>query len=243
MEVYKRTSAERRDLRLPPVREPLETVAFVHDLEATMDELGLGYGEWIETPSLQAARTRAGVPPRGESGFPMSKARDRTSLPIVPAGVGSSGRRAPRRPRLALGPARRATRPDPLLLLRGAVRDVPQGRRGGSRVRRRAPRSRHQQDEALPQGRRRLPAGLAPRPFGHAAHADRRGDPLRPVSWDVALDRVVSEIRRIQDAYGRDAFAVYSGSSLATEITYLAGSSRESRSAPSTSTTTAACAW
>src|SRR5688500_3812294 len=44
---------------------------------------------------------------------------------------------------------------------------------------------------------------------------DRRGDPLREVSWDVALDRVVSEIRRIQKAYGNDAFAVYSGSSLA----------------------------
>jgi assimilatory nitrate reductase catalytic subunit len=52
---------------------------------------------------------------------------------------------------------------------------------------------------------------------------DRRGDPLRPVTWDIALDRVVSEIHRIQETYGRDAFAVYSGSSLATEITYLAG--------------------
>jgi assimilatory nitrate reductase catalytic subunit len=52
---------------------------------------------------------------------------------------------------------------------------------------------------------------------------DRRGDPLRPVSWDQALDRVASEIRRIQDAHGSDAFAVYSGSSLATEVTYLMG--------------------
>jgi assimilatory nitrate reductase catalytic subunit len=52
---------------------------------------------------------------------------------------------------------------------------------------------------------------------------DRRGDPLRPASWDEALDRVVAEIRRIQEAYGRDAFGVYSGSSLATEVTYLMG--------------------
>ena len=36
-------------------------------------------------------------------------------------------------------------------------------------------------------------------------------------------DRVVAEIRRIQDAYGRDAFAVYSGSSLTTEKAYLMG--------------------
>ena len=52
---------------------------------------------------------------------------------------------------------------------------------------------------------------------------DRRDDLLRRVSWDEALDRVALEITRIQEAYGRDAFAVYSGSSLATEVTYLMG--------------------
>ena len=52
---------------------------------------------------------------------------------------------------------------------------------------------------------------------------DRRDAPLRRASWDEALDRVASEITRIQGAYGRDAFAVYSGSSLATEVTYLMG--------------------
>ncbi len=52
---------------------------------------------------------------------------------------------------------------------------------------------------------------------------ESRGASLRPVSWDMALDRVVSEIRRIQAAHGRDAFGVYSGSSLVTETTYLMG--------------------
>jgi assimilatory nitrate reductase catalytic subunit len=52
---------------------------------------------------------------------------------------------------------------------------------------------------------------------------DSRGGELRRASWDEALDRVASEIRRIQDAYGRDAFGVYSGSSLVTENTYLMG--------------------
>ncbi|MGQ0679298.1 MAG: molybdopterin oxidoreductase family protein [Actinomycetota bacterium] len=52
---------------------------------------------------------------------------------------------------------------------------------------------------------------------------DRRGDPLREVSWDQALDRVVSEFRRIAESYGPDALAVYSGSSLATEKCYLMG--------------------
>jgi assimilatory nitrate reductase catalytic subunit len=52
---------------------------------------------------------------------------------------------------------------------------------------------------------------------------DSRDAPLRRASWDEALDRVASEMTRIQETYGRDAFAVYSGSSLATEVTYLMG--------------------
>jgi assimilatory nitrate reductase catalytic subunit len=52
---------------------------------------------------------------------------------------------------------------------------------------------------------------------------DHRDAPLRRVSWDEALDRVVREIHRIQDTYGRDAFGVYSGSSLTTEKCYLMG--------------------
>ena len=52
---------------------------------------------------------------------------------------------------------------------------------------------------------------------------DLPDEPLRRASWDEALDRVASEIQRIQQTYGRDAFAVYSGSSLATEVTYLMG--------------------
>lgn len=51
----------------------------------------------------------------------------------------------------------------------------------------------------------------------------RKDEPLKPVTWDAALDRVVSEIRRIQSTYGRDAVAVYSGSSMTTEKTYLVG--------------------
>lgn len=57
----------------------------------------------------------------------------------------------------------------------------------------------------------------------HPLVRDRRGEPLRRATWDEALDRVVAEILRIQETYGRDAFAVYSGSSLFTEKTYLIG--------------------
>ncbi|MFA5889739.1 MAG: molybdopterin oxidoreductase family protein [Actinomycetota bacterium] len=52
---------------------------------------------------------------------------------------------------------------------------------------------------------------------------DRRDAPLRRVSWEDALDRVVSEITRIQGAYGRDAFGLIGGASLTTEKTYLLG--------------------
>jgi assimilatory nitrate reductase catalytic subunit len=62
------------------------------------------------------------------------------------------------------------------------------------------------------------------------SHPDRLTTPLQrteqgfePIGWDPALDRVAGEIRRIQDAYGKDAFSVISGSSLTTEKTYLMG--------------------
>ena len=46
---------------------------------------------------------------------------------------------------------------------------------------------------------------------------------FRRVTWDEALDRVVTEIRRIQEAYGDDAFAMLSGVSLTNEKSYLIG--------------------
>ncbi len=65
------------------------------------------------------------------------------------------------------------------------------------------------------------------------SHPDRLLAPLerapdvaggfRPIGWDAALDRVVAEIRRIQGAYGPDAFAMLSGVSLTNEKSYLVG--------------------
>ena len=46
---------------------------------------------------------------------------------------------------------------------------------------------------------------------------------FRPITWGAALDKVVSEIRRIQAAYGDDAFAMLSGVSLTNEKSYLIG--------------------
>ncbi|SEM65036.1 assimilatory nitrate reductase catalytic subunit [Chitinophaga rupis] len=49
------------------------------------------------------------------------------------------------------------------------------------------------------------------------------GEGFKPVSWDHALNRVTTEIKRIQAANGKDAFAVLSGVSLTNEKSYLMG--------------------
>ncbi|MCC6492516.1 MAG: molybdopterin oxidoreductase family protein [Pirellulales bacterium] len=46
---------------------------------------------------------------------------------------------------------------------------------------------------------------------------------FRPLNYQAAVERVASEINRIQSAHGADAFAVLSGASLTTEKTYLMG--------------------
>jgi assimilatory nitrate reductase catalytic subunit len=46
---------------------------------------------------------------------------------------------------------------------------------------------------------------------------------FRPISYDQAINRVASEIRRIQSTYGADSFGVLSGASLTIEKAYLMG--------------------
>lgn len=61
-------------------------------------------------------------------------------------------------------------------------------------------------------------------------HPDRLLHPLikrngvfEQASWDEALDLIVSKFKGLQEKYGKDSIAVYSGSSLTTEKTYLVG--------------------
>jgi assimilatory nitrate reductase catalytic subunit len=49
------------------------------------------------------------------------------------------------------------------------------------------------------------------------------GEGFKPIDWEKAMSRTVSEIKRIQGAYGHDAFAVLSGVSLTNELSYLMG--------------------
>ncbi|MCO5984700.1 molybdopterin oxidoreductase family protein [Actinoallomurus spadix] len=51
----------------------------------------------------------------------------------------------------------------------------------------------------------------------------RRDAPLEPVSWDAALDRIAAGIRRIQEAHGREAVAVFGGGGLTNEKAYQLG--------------------
>ncbi|MFB4317141.1 molybdopterin oxidoreductase family protein [Actinomadura sp. 21ATH] len=50
-----------------------------------------------------------------------------------------------------------------------------------------------------------------------------RDAPLETCTWDEALDRVVSEVTRLQGAYGPDAVAVFGGGGLTNEKAYQLG--------------------
>lgn len=52
---------------------------------------------------------------------------------------------------------------------------------------------------------------------------ERIHDPFQQVSWDAALNKVASEIQRIQSAHGRDAFAIVSTGQIMTEEFYTLG--------------------
>jgi assimilatory nitrate reductase catalytic subunit len=52
---------------------------------------------------------------------------------------------------------------------------------------------------------------------------EHRGGPLAPAGWDVALDRIAAEFRRVQAAHGPDSAAVFGGGGLTNEKGYLLG--------------------
>ena len=52
---------------------------------------------------------------------------------------------------------------------------------------------------------------------------DFRGGPLRPASWDEALDRVAGGMAAVRGKHGADAMAVFGGGGLTNEKAYLLG--------------------
>jgi assimilatory nitrate reductase catalytic subunit len=50
-----------------------------------------------------------------------------------------------------------------------------------------------------------------------------RSEPLRPATWEEALDRIVTAIESVQAVYGRDGVGVFGGGGLTNEKAYLLG--------------------
>ncbi len=52
---------------------------------------------------------------------------------------------------------------------------------------------------------------------------DKTHEPYQQTSWDMAMDKTASEIKRIQGTYGRDSFAIISTGQILTEEFYTLG--------------------
>ena len=52
---------------------------------------------------------------------------------------------------------------------------------------------------------------------------DRRGEPLRPATWDEALDRAAEGFRGVVATHGAQAFGLFSCSKSTNEMNYTAG--------------------
>ncbi|MGA7270860.1 MAG: molybdopterin-dependent oxidoreductase, partial [Acidimicrobiia bacterium] len=80
------------------------------------------------------------------------------------------------------------------------------------------------QGKLCPKGVKRYLQGSHPDRVLHPLQRDPSAPGgFRRISWDDALDRTASEIRRIQERYGPDSFAVLSGVSITNEKSYLMG--------------------
>ena len=75
-----------------------------------------------------------------------------------------------------------------------------------------------------PKGVKRYLQGSHPdRLLAPLERAPSSRDGFRQISWEAALERTATEIRRIQSQYGPNAFAMLSGVSLTNEKSYLVG--------------------
>jgi formate dehydrogenase (hydrogenase) len=51
---------------------------------------------------------------------------------------------------------------------------------------------------------------------------DRRGGPLRPATWDEALDRAAAGLRAVVDEHGPSSFGLFSCSKSTNEMNFAA---------------------
>ena len=52
---------------------------------------------------------------------------------------------------------------------------------------------------------------------------DRKGDPLRPVTWTAALDRIATQFASLAATVGPNAVACFGGGGLTNETAYMLG--------------------
>ncbi|HMX28580.1 MAG TPA: molybdopterin-dependent oxidoreductase, partial [Blastocatellia bacterium] len=75
-----------------------------------------------------------------------------------------------------------------------------------------------------PKGVKRYLQGAHPDRLTTALERDEKAAAgFRPLGYDTAIQRVASEIQRIQSTYGNEAFGILSGASLTIEKAYLMG--------------------
>lgn len=80
------------------------------------------------------------------------------------------------------------------------------------------------QGKLCPKGVKRYLQGAHPDRLLHAYQRNPESKSgFTPIEYDAAIKRVASEIQRIQEQYGRDAFGLLSGASLTIEKAYLMG--------------------
>ncbi|MCI0444207.1 molybdopterin oxidoreductase family protein [bacterium] len=80
------------------------------------------------------------------------------------------------------------------------------------------------QGKLCPKGVKRYLQGAHPDRLVHAYQRNPESKSgFTAIEYDAAIKRVASEIRRIQEQYGRDAFGLLSGASLTIEKSYLMG--------------------
>jgi len=77
------------------------------------------------------------------------------------------------------------------------------------------------QGKLCPKGVKRYLQGGHPDRLLHAMQRTDAG--FVPMDWNQAMERTVTEIQRIQERFGKDAFALLSGVSLSNEKSYLSG--------------------
>ena len=218
-----------RSRRAPRCGEPFASVTADVDLKDVLPQVGFDYATperrqlpgplprvaavgWSRSRNRDGSEGSADGPP---SARPTSSSSPGTDPHLNEAPPGGWNAGVDPRPRGA----------DPLLLLRSAVRDHPQGQGRRGRRLRALVRVPLQRGQALPEGREALPPERAPRPVSSNPSSGTPPTPAVSVRSPGTTPSTAPSPRSgaSRRAHGNDAFAMLSGVSLDNEKSYLIG--------------------